>query len=59
MPIRKEVITVEYAKPEIVAVTPAVSAICGTKVKGSGMLSDAPLNPPVFHITPGAYEADE
>jgi hypothetical protein len=53
------VITVQYAKPEIVAATPAVSAICGTKVKGSGMFSDAPLNPPVFHITPGAYEADE
>ena len=49
----------KYAKPEIVAATPAVSGICGTKVKGTGMYSDAPLNPPVFHITPGAYEADE
>jgi hypothetical protein len=49
----------KYAKPEIVAVIPAVSAILGSKVKGTGMLYDAPLNPPVFHITPGAYEADE
>lgn len=56
---RKEVRNMKYAKPEIVAVIPAVSAILGSKVKGTGMLSDAPLNPPIFHITPGAYEADE
>ena len=49
----------KYAKPEIIAVTPAVSAILGMRVKGGGPFSDAPLNPPLFHITPGAYEADE
>ena len=56
---RKEVRNMKYAKPEIVAVIPAATAILGSKVKGTGMLSDAPLNPPIFHITPGAYEADE
>ncbi len=49
----------EYTKPEIVGVIPAMSAICGGKEKGVGALSDAPLYPPLFRITPGAYEADE
>lgn len=49
----------KYAKPDIVAMIPAVSAILGTKEKEGSLYPDAPLNPPTFIITPGAYEADE
>lgn len=56
---RKEVRQMKYAKPDIVAMIPAVSAILGTKEKEGSLYPDAPLNPPTFIITPGAYEADE
>lgn len=56
---RKEVRQMKYAKPDIVAVIPAASAILGTKEKEGSVYPDAPLNPPSFILTPGAYEADE
>ena len=49
----------KYAKPDIVAVIPAASAILGTKEKEGSVYPDAPLNPPSFILRPGAYEADE
>jgi hypothetical protein len=48
-----------YDKPMIVAAVPAVLAVRGSKQKGLYPLSDAPLSPPHFQLTPGVYEADE
>ena len=49
----------KYDKPMILAATPAMLAVRGSKQKGNFALSDAPLSPPRFQLTPGAYEADE
>ncbi|MCI0722337.1 MAG: hypothetical protein L0338_25705 [Acidobacteria bacterium] len=46
----------EYAKPEIAKLTPAVEAIQGSQNKGGQLAVDSPLQ---TRITSAAYEADE
>jgi|HubBroStandDraft_6_1064221.scaffolds.fasta_scaffold6006417_1 hypothetical protein len=54
MPIRKEVKTMKYEKPEVVVLASAVES-----VRGAGKFQEGRLDSPAPSYTINAYEADE